>query len=444
MTIVACLLMTMVSFGQVATLVGQEKNFIRELSVEEFEAVLNGKNWIVVDARSPDQFNGWALGTEKVGGHIDGAVDFSASWLSLDIPNRQKQLERILKSKKILPARNVVIYSSAKQDRTLLAGFLEQLGFKNICGFDLEAWTAAEKPLKRSPGFTRLLPPSIVKQLVDGGSPATFENSKRIKFVEVSWGDESKSYAKGHIPGSIHVNTDHFEPPPSWYLGEPKVLQKFASDYGLQCDDTVIISSEDVTAGFRLAIVLEYMGVADVRVINGGVKRWRMLGYPIEIKRHPIKPSSDFGAKIPVNHWKIRSTELVKESLASRKDFALVDTRTWQEFIGQTSGYSYHKIKGRIPGAVYGQADFRGNDSMRIYRNVDETMRNPDEILQLWQAAGIEADQHLCFYCGGGWRAAEVLMYARIMGRDNSSLYSDGWIGWSRDSNNPRKIGDKP
>ena len=54
------------------------------------------------------------------------------------------------------------------------------------------------------------------------------------------------------IPGSFHVNTDHFEPPPTWYLGNRNVLSKFASNYGFQADDTVVISSEDITGQLSL------------------------------------------------------------------------------------------------------------------------------------------------------------------------------------------------
>ena len=35
----------------------------------------------------------------------------------------------------------------------------------------------------------------------------------------------------------------------------------------------------------------------------------------------------------------------------------LVDNRSWDEYIGKISGYSYHDKKGRIPGAVYGMQE---------------------------------------------------------------------------------------
>ena len=46
-------------------------------------------------------------------------------------------------------------------------------------------------------------------------------------------------------------------------------------------------------------------------------------------------------------------------------------------------------------------------------------MRNADEIKALWKDAGIDTNKHLMFMCGSGWRAAEVLTYANVMGFDS-------------------------
>lgn len=70
---------------------------------------------------------------------------------------------------------------------------------------------------------------------------------------------------------------------------------------------------------------------------------------------------------------------------------------------------------------------------MTYYRNADWTMRNGYEILKMWEDAGIDLNKHLSFMCGGGWRAAEVYWFSRVMGLENTSLFSDGWCAWSND-----------
>ena len=43
-------------------------------------------------------------------------------------------------------------------------------------------------------------------------------------------------------------------------------------------------------------------------------------------------------------------------------------------------------------------------------------MKNGQEILAMWEKDGINPENRLSFYCGTGWRAAEVLFYADVMG----------------------------
>jgi thiosulfate/3-mercaptopyruvate sulfurtransferase len=77
-----------------------------------------------------------------------------------------------------------------------------------------------------------------------------------------------------------------------------------------------------------------------------------------------------------------------------------------------------------------------------FYRNQDDTMRPAEQILALWKQQGIDPSRHLSFMCGSGWRAAEVLHYATVIGVPDAALYSDGWIGWSNNPDNPVVTGD--
>ena len=223
-------------------------------------------------------------------------------------------------------------------------------------------------------------------------------------------------------------------------LASDEELTKFALDYGFTKDDTIIVTGPDVMASYRVAVVLRYIGVSDVRVLNGGNDAWVSAGYELETKSNEKTPGTDFGTTIPANPDLIVTIPELKEELKNG-DSILVDNRSWDEYIGKVSGYSYHDKKGRIPGAVYGYA---GTTSVTLedYRNIDNTMRNANEIKALWDKAGIDTNKELIFMCGSGWRAAEVLTYANVMGYENTKLYSDGWIGWSNDTSNPTETGD--
>lgn len=414
---------------------------VKTIATKELQDKLSDDSWVVVDTRINDAFNGWKLDEVERGGHIKGAVDFSANWLTVDSKDKEKTLDKALETKGIEKDKNIVLYDANGKDAKEVANYLSEKGYKNLYTYNLADWAKDESlPMESYENYEMIVPATIVNDILDGKKPETFENSKNIKIVEASWGEESEAYSKGHVPTSVHINTDTVEPPPQWMLASDEELAKFANDYGFTKDDTVIVTGPDVMASYRVAVVLRYIGINDVRVLNGGNDAWTSAGYELETKSNKPVAGNDFGATIPANPDLIDTQAELKEMLKDSNN-VLVDNRSWDEYIGKISGYSYHDKKGRIPGAVYGYAGTSAT-TLEDYRNIDNTMRNADEIKALWKDAGIDTNKHLMFMCGSGWRAAEVLTYANVMGFDNTSLYSDGWIGWSNDTSNPTETGE--
>ena len=414
---------------------------VKTIATKELQDKLSDDSWVVVDTRINDAFNGWKLDEVERGGHIKGAVDFSANWLTVDSKDKEKTLDKALETKGIEKDKNIVLYDSNGKDAKEVANYLSEKGYKNLYTYNVADWAKDESlPMESYENYEMIVPATIVNDILDGKKPETFENSKNIKIVEASWGEESEAYSKGHVPTSVHINTDTVEPPPQWMLASDEELAKFANDYGFTKDDTVIVTAPDVMASYRVAVVLRYIGINDVRVLNGGNNAWTSAGYELETKSNKPVAGNDFGATIPANPDLIDTQAELKEMLKDSNN-VLVDNRSWDEYIGKISGYSYHDKKGRIPGAVYGYAGTSAT-TLEDYRNIDNTMRNADEIKALWKDAGIDTNKHLMFMCGSGWRAAEVLTYANVMGFDNTSLYSDGWIGWSNDTSNPTETGE--
>ena len=414
---------------------------VKTIATKELQDKLSDDSWVVVDTRINDAFNGWKLDEVERGGHIKGAVDFSANWLTVDSKDKEKTLDKALETKGIEKDKNIVLYDANGKDAKEVANYLSEKGYKNLYTYNVADWAKDESlPMESYENYEMIVPATIVNDILDGNKPETFENSKNIKIVEASWGEESEAYSKGHVPTSVHINTDTVEPPPQWMLASDEELAKFANDYGFTKDDTVIVTAPDVMASYRVAVVLRYIGINDVRVLNGGNNAWTSAGYELETKSNKPVAGNDFGATIPANPDLIDTQAELKETLKDSNN-VLVDNRSWDEYIGKISGYSYHDKKGRIPGAVYGYAGTSAT-TLEDYRNIDNTMRNAAEIKALWKDAGIDTNKHLMFMCGSGWRAAEVLTYANVMGFDNTSLYSDGWIGWSNDTSNPTETGE--
>ncbi len=289
---------------------------IKALSTKEVQENLKDNSWIAVDTRLSDSYNGWILYDEARGGHIPNAEDFSANWIKVDAKDKENKLDEALKTKGITKDKNIILYDANGEDSKVVANYLSKKGYKNLYSYDIKEWASdKDLPLEKYEDYSLIVPAKILKEVINGDKPETFENAKDIKVLEASWGDENQTYVKGHVPTSVHINTDTIEPPPTWMLADDKTLTQFASDYGINKDDTIILTGAEQMAAYRLASVLKYMGVKDVRVLNGGDGAWASAGYELETKINAKTPGVDFGATITADPEVITTIPELKEDL---------------------------------------------------------------------------------------------------------------------------------
>lgn len=424
---------------------------------QEFEMVdtetvtkaLEDENSVVIDARSNDIFIGWQLENEARGGHIPGATDFSADWLSaeyddkenLEGETREQVLEQAMETKNIGKDTNIIIYDTNGEDAKKVAQYFAGKDIQNISLYDANEWVKdSSKELESYPNYQLLLAPEVLNKLIEGESVEGIPSDKLV-ILDVSWGSEEESgYLDGHIPGAYHINTDSFEPPmeyvkgiEEWRLTDAPTLEKLLLDNGITKDTTVITTGPEPMAASRMAVILKYMGVEHVHVLNGGLVNWKNAGFELETQANKPEKATDFGAEVPVNKSLIISKDQMLDEIKNNDQLELLDVRTQEEFDGKISGYSYHDKTGRLPKAKYAHAGKKNSSSMSFYRNIDKTIRNKDELLKMWQDTDIDTNKDLVVYCGSGWRAAETLWYANVYGIDNIRLFSDGWIAWSNE-----------
>lgn len=434
-----------------------EKTTYETVSTEDLESALKSEDTIVLDARSQDSYSGWALHGDKRGGHIPGSNLFSAFWLTCDYDDkknlegltREKVLKEALETKGITDDKKVIVYDTNGKDAKAVCDYLAKQGIKNLSTYDAKQWIDDDsKEMESYPGYDMYVPASIVNEIVSGKSPEGFPSKDKIVVLDVRWGDDKESgYLDGHVPASVHINTDSFEPPKKygndvevWLLADNDTLKDLLLKNGITKDSFVIVTSPEPMAACRMAVICKYMGVSDVRVMSGGLVTWNGEGYKLEKKANKPKAATDFGTDVPAAPEWITTIDQAKENL-QKPNCTLVDNRTWDEYIGKTSGYDYYDVAGRIEGAVFGHAGIKSSSSVYYYRNIDKTMRTSSEIFKLFEKDGIDPHKHLMFMCGSGWRAAEILWDARVLGLSDTSLYSDGWIGWSN-AGNPYVTGD--
>jgi thiosulfate/3-mercaptopyruvate sulfurtransferase len=277
------------------------------------------------------------------------------------------------------------------------------------------------------PRWRQLVTPACVAGLADGA----------CRLFEVGCGGQD-AHAAGHIPGAGYLDTTWFEHGPLWNKVADADLLRVLLAHGIRHDVTVVLYGRNVLAAARVAHLLLYAGVADVRLLDGGFAAWQRAGLPLESGPPQQRPAADaFGAPFPARPDYLVDMDQVRRLLRHGHG-TLASIRTWNEYIGRTSGYSYIPARGDIPGAAWGRAGADGDvNSMAAYHHADGRMKPAADIARMWGASGIHAGRQTVFYCGTGWRASLAFFYAWLMGWDHIAVYDGGWCEWSRAADNP-------
>jgi thiosulfate/3-mercaptopyruvate sulfurtransferase len=170
---------------------------------------------------------------------------------------------------------------------------------------------------------------------------------------------------------------------------------------------------------------LKYYGHKDVRLMNGGRKKW------LEEKR----PLTTDASKIGTATYRATSPD---ESLRARKEqvFALldkrgkgqlVDVRSVDEFTGKIiapPGMSETAQRaGHIPSAA--------NIPWSQAANEDGTFKSVDQLKALYQGKGVTGQDETIAYCRIGERSSHtwfVLKY--LLGYNNVKNYDGSWTEW--------------
>lgn len=248
--------------------------------------------------------------------------------------------------------------------------------------------------------------------------------------LEASYG-EGESYEKGHLPKALHMDTMEIETEEShWNILEAKECETAFLAKGITKDSQLIVYSEDINAAARVAFVAYWLGVDNVKILDGGLAAWQEAGNDLEKGNETGKKATEFGIAVPARpEYLIKTADDLLAAQAKNPDLVLASIRSWEEFTGETSGYGYIENAGEPLGAVYAKSSKSSADVAYLV-NADGTIKEPTAIFSEWQDWGITPDKQVAFYCGTGWRAATAFFICLQKGWDNVQLYDGGWYDW--------------
>lgn len=415
------------------------KNTVGEIKIDEVIKNLDNPKYVFVDNRDDSFYNGFKQKDTKRGGHIKGAVQFNCDIFDYI---EEDKFESYVGAKGITKDKTVVFYGTDRDTLNCISGEFAARGYKTKIFDGFKDYANNEKnPMESFPNFHFSVSPEWINEVIQGKKPETYNNDNFMVF-EVSWGpiEKAEGYKKEHIPGAYHFNTDWVENAPVWNFSEPKVVEANLLKAGITANKTIILYSDDHSAAYRVFLALKWMGVNDVRVLNGNLARWKDKGFSVETKVNTPTPETKFGVNnIPANPQYV--IEMPEDAIKMQKEgLKLISNRSWEEYTGQISGYDYIPGKGEPLGAIWG---FSGVDAsnMSDYLDPDGTLRNPKEIFDLWKTQKILKGDKLAFYCGTGWRASIPWFMTQVAGWEDTYVYDGGWNAWQMNPKNPVQTG---
>lgn len=422
--------------------------FAKDIPLVSYDELQNDAQ--LIDTRSEHLYLGWK-NKNGISGHIKGATDFPEKWLDYE-PNKGK-IDVELKRRGIDKNKKTILYADDDLSKSVYDKFKE-LGFSNLYALK-GGINANSKELERLKGYEAYVYPQWVQDLLDGKKVEGY-NGERYVIVEISVPGEKDEYKNGHIKGAINLFSDdinHIVGPRTiqeyeniplekqlkfWGLPSNEHIKEVLQNAGINEDTLVILyaTTKGTTGANRTALVMDYAGVKNIKFLNGGKTLWKLENRPLEAGL--ITPQKvSFGAKIPENPGIIFTYEQERK-LVDDKNAVIASVRSFDEYLGKKSGYTYIDKAGDVANSRFAYAGSNPY-AMEDFRNLDNTMFNYKIIEDRWKLWGITPNKIVSFHCGTGWRAAETYYIAKALGWPHIGVYVGGWYEWSKKADAPLK-----
>lgn len=246
--------------------------------------------------------------------------------------------------------------------------------------------------------------------------------------------DARAAYLAGHLPGAVHCDwsRDLSAPPPTsghprYMLLGPAEFAQAMSRLGISNDTQVVgYDAEGGHHAARLWLALRRYGHDGCAVMEGGIQKWEREGRPLEAGEVRVAPTT-FEPRPREGVIAAKGDVL---SAVRKGDPWLLDVRRDSEYTGQEARAARG---GHVPGAV--------NVLWRDALQEDWSLKDADELEQMYIDAGFGPETSTITYCQAGVRAAFTHLVLTSLGHDDVRTYDGSWEEWGNDPSLPITVG---
>ena len=235
------------------------------------------------------------------------------------------------------------------------------------------------------------------------------------------------SYKKGHIPGAVSLDVIR-------QLSDPKgrvpllILPKrqfedLMGKLGIDHEKNVVVY--DAFGGSwaaRLWWALRYYGHDNVKILNGGLKKWKAEGRQLETSA-PVSLATVFKTKI--QSGLIAGIKDVEQAI-KKENIYLVDALTADHHFGRKPFHPSLAPPGHIPTSINipGPSNIDPGTGLFLL---------PAALKEHWSSLKADSQDKVIVYCGAGYFGAFDLFALYQLGHKTISLYDGSWMEWISD-----------
>jgi thiosulfate/3-mercaptopyruvate sulfurtransferase len=228
------------------------------------------------------------------------------------------------------------------------------------------------------------------------------------------------TYLAGHIPGAVFFDinaiADRTTDLPHM-LPSPEAFARDAGELGLGREATIVVyDAHGIYSAPRVWWTLRVMGYPQVFVLDGGLKKWRAEGRPVETEAQipspvAVDPAPDFGL--------VKNLDEVTRILAA-DSAQVVDARSASRFRGEAPEPRASLRSGHMPGAL--------NLPFDQVVNADGTLKSADALKSVF--AHVDLSRPIVTTCGSGVTASVLALALARLGRFDVAVYDGSWTEW--------------
>ena len=258
----------------------------------------------------------------------------------------------------------------------------------------------------------------------------------QVVLVEVD--EDTSAYDKGHIRGAIKLDwtTDLQDQVRRDFVSRQQ-FEALLSGRGVANDDTVVLygGNNNWFAAYAYWYFTLY-GHADVRLLDGGRKKWELDSRELTDALPSREPTS-YAAQEQDHSIRAFRDETV-EAIGTQN---LVDVRSPDEYAGRLLAPAHlpqeqAQRAGHIPTAANVPWSKAAND--------DGTFKSDDELTQIYTDAGVDWSRDTIAYCRIGERSSHTwFVLKELLGQQNVKNYDGSWTEYGSLVGVPVTLGDE-